>query len=195
MVPNINLLPQMERRKSNSLLILLTGILVALVLFWLLFQYFSLKGDIEQLDQEEMYYLEDKAELAEYVALEDTDDSPGTDLASSVSFAESISYPVSPLLIEVEDLMEEHTYLRQYEFLEQEIRVVIDVETLSTASNLISSLLTSAYFDDVRIETINHFNSMDSTTSIDSFDIIPRYTATLILQVNTEFVKKGGETP
>ena len=185
----------MERRKSNSVLILVIGIiLIVTVLLWFFIQYMSLKGDIELLENEEIYSIEEKTDLADYMSTVDL--SSEGDFPSSVAFAETISYPVSPLLIEVDTLIEEHTYLRQYEFLEQGMTLVVDVETLSSLSYLVTNLLNSEYFTDAKIENIGNFNPSNSTENNEvHFNIIPRYSATLTLEIDSGYLKSGGETP
>ncbi|MCM3357820.1 hypothetical protein MKY09_07480 [Psychrobacillus sp. FSL K6-4046] len=195
MVPNINLLPQMERRKSNSILVLVIGIiLIVTVLLWFFIQYMSLKGDIELLENEEIYSIEEKTDLADYMS--NVDLSSEGDFPSSVAFAETISYPVSPLLIEVDTLIEEHTYLRQYGFLEQGMTLVVDIETLSSLSYLVTNLLNSEYFTDAKIESIANFNPSNDTENNEvHFNIIPRYSATLTLEIDTGYLRNGGGTP
>ncbi|MER2008563.1 MAG: hypothetical protein ABS939_14020, partial [Psychrobacillus sp.] len=84
MVPKINLLPQMERRKSNSVLILVIGIiLIVTVLLWFFIQYMSLKGDIELLGNEEIYSIEEKTDLADYMST--------VDLSSEGDFPSSVA--------------------------------------------------------------------------------------------------------
>lgn len=195
MVPKINLLPQMERRKSNSILILVIGIiLIVTVLLWFFIQYMTLKGDIELLESEEVYSIEEKTDLADYMS--NVDQTSDGDFPSSVAFADNISYPVSPLLIEVDALIEENTYLRQYEFLEQGMTLAVDVETLSSLSYLVTNLLNSEYFTDAKIENIGNFNPSNSTENNEvHFNIIPRYSATLTLIIDTSYLRNGGGTP
>ena len=195
MVPEINLLPKMERQKSNSILITAIGLIFFITVILLFFvQYFSIKGDIETLTAEETYSVAEREELTQLVR--DINMSGQGNLQTSVSFAESVSKPVSPLLIEVNALLEEHTYLREYEFTNQSINITIDVETMMSLSKFVDKLLVSEYFSDVKVECVTHFELSNSTESIEErFEIIPRYSAIINLVVNQSYLENGGVTP
>ena len=191
----INLLPERERKKSNTMLIYaITLILFLTILVWFFIQYITLTRDIENFSSEETYSLEEQADLTTYLA--SAENLSEGDLNSSVSFAENISYPVSPLLIEIDSLLEEHTYLRQYEFLEQQITLTVEVETMSTVSRLVSNLSASEYFNDIKVQSVTSFD-IDSSTEENKvyFEIIPRYSAELNLVIDSAYLKNGGETP
>ena len=195
MVPEINLLPKMERQKSNSILIIAIGLILFITVILLFFiQYFSIKGDIETLTAEETYSVAEREELTQLV--KDINMSGQGNLQTSVSFAESVSKPVSPLLIEVNALLEEHTYLREYEFTNQSINITIDVETMMSMSKFVDKLLVSEYFSDAKVESVTHFELSNSTESIEErFEIIPRYSAIINLVVNQSYLENGGVTP
>jgi hypothetical protein len=195
MVPEINLLPKMERQKSNSILIIGIGsMLFVTILLFLLIQYFSVKRDIETLTAEETYSAAEREDLTQLV---DGLNMSGQDnLQESVTFADRVSKPVSPLLIEVNSLMEEHTYLRQYEFIEQTIKITLDVETMQNLSIFIDKLLNSNYFTDVKVERVTNFDLSNSAESTEKkFDIIPRYSAILNLDIDPSYSENGGVTP
>lgn len=191
----INLLPERERKKSNIILIFAIGfILFITILLWFFIQYITLTRDIETLSSDESYSLEEQADLT--TNLEAVKTSSEGDLKASVSFAENISYPVSPLLIEVNSLLEKHTYLRKYEFLEQRITLTLDVETMSTISRLVTNLSASEYFNDIKVQSVTSFD-IDSSTEENKvyFEIIPRYSAELTLEIDSVYLKNGGVTP
>lgn len=195
MVPEINLLPKMERQKSNSILIIAIGFILFITVILLFFvQYFSIKGDIETLTAEKTYSVAEREDLKQLV--NDINMSGQGNIQTSVSFAESVSKPVSPLLIEVNALLEEHTYLREYEFTNQSINISIDVETMMSLSKFVDKLLVSKYFSDVKVESVTSFELSTSTESIEErFEIIPRYSAIINLVVNQSYLENGGVTP
>lgn len=195
MVPEINLLPKMERQKSNSILITAIGFILFITVILLFFvQYFSIKGDIETLTAEETYSVAEREDLTQLV--NDINMSGQGNIQTSVSFAESVSKPVSPLLIEVNALLEEHTYLREYDFTNQSINITIDVETMMSLSKFVDNLLVSEYFSDVKVESVTNFELSNSTESIEErFEIIPRYSAIINLDVNQSYLENGGVTP
>lgn len=195
MVPEINLLPKMERQKSNSILITAIGFILFITVILLFFvQYFSIKGDIETLTAEETYSVAEREDLTQLV--NEINMSGQGNIQTSVSFAESVSKPVSPLLIEVNALLEEHTYLREYDFTNQSINITIDVETMMSLSKFVDNLLVSEYFSDVKVESVTNFELSNSTESIEErFEIIPRYSAIINLDVNQSYLENGGVTP
>ena len=196
MVPEINLLPKMERQKSNSILIIVIGlILFATVLLLFFIQYMSLKNEVNTLTAEETYVAAEKVDLTEQVELINTSNQ-GT-LAEAVIFAESVSYPVSPLLIEVDALLEGNTYLRQFVFLEQSLEVSVDFETMTGISNYVEKLLQSDYFTDIKIEQISNFEANDDIedSRIINFEEIPRYSATINLTIDQAYLSAGGDQP
>ena len=190
MVPEINLLPKIERQQSNSILVLvISGILLLTILLLFGIQYMSLKKEVTTLTEKETYVSAEKADLTEQLNQLNTADQ-GT-LAESVAFAESVSYPVSPLLIEVDSLLEENTYLRRYDFMEQSVNVIVDFETMTAISIYVEKLLQSDYFSDVKIEEISNFEPFSDAEDslIIDFDVIPRYSATIHLMIDEAYLR------
>lgn len=195
MVPEINLLPKRERQKSNFILILAISLVLLITVILLLFiQYFSVNGDIETLTAEETYKVAEKEDLTQLV--NEINMSGQGDLQTSVTFSESVSNPVSPLLIEVNKLLEKHTYLRQFEFVDQTILISVDVETMTSLAKFVDKLLVSNYFLDVKVESVTNFDLSNSSESVEKrFEIIPRYSAIINLNIDQSYLKNGGVTP
>lgn len=195
MVPEINLLPKRERQKSNFILILTIGLVLLITAILLLFiQYYSVKDDIETLTGEETYSIAEKEDLTQLV--NDVNMAGQGDLQTSVTFAESVSKPVSPLLIEVNTLLEKHTYLRQFEFMDQTILISVDVETMTSLSKFVDKLLVSNSFSDVKVESVTNFDLSNSSESVEKrFEIIPRYSAIINLDIDQSYLENGGVTP
>ncbi|WP_144513964.1 hypothetical protein [Bacillus sp. FJAT-22090] len=195
MVPEINLLPKRERQKSNSILVLVISIILLITILLLFFiQYLSVKQDIETLTADETYSTAEKEDLTQVVS--DLTLSGQGDLQASVTFADRVSYPVSPLLIEVNALLEPHTYLRQYEIVEQSIQISVDVETMNSLSLFVDKLLISDYFSDVKVESVTNFELSNSEENTDKkYEIIPRYSAILSLDIDQSYLENGGVTP
>lgn len=194
MVPEINLLPKMERQKSNSILIIAIALILFVTILLLFFiQYLSLKKEVDSLTVEETYVSTEKADLTEHIELTNTSNQ-GT-LAESIIFAESVSYPVSPLLIEVDSLLAENTYLRRYDFLEQSVVVSVDFETMTAISKFVEKLLESDYFTDVKIDQISNFEAVTDleNSQVVNFEVIPRYSATISLTIDQAYLNAGGD--
>ena len=193
MVPEINLLPQIERRKSSKLLLIISVILISLLLLFLCFQFFTLNKEIKNLTSEEIQLVEERNLLsAEVSTLESGDQGSHS---SSVAFVESVSYPVSPLIDEIYSLVEVNSYLRTYLFDETGILLTADFETMNDISTFIERLLNSNYFSDVKVETLSSFAPVgDQDTEVENevnFDVQWRYTATIQLMINKTYLSEG----
>jgi len=191
-VPEINLLPQIERRKSSKLLLIISVILISLLLLFLCFQFFTLNKEIKNLKSEEIQLVEERNLLsAEVSTLESGDQGSHS---SSVAFVESVSYPVSPLIDEIYSLVEVNSYLRSYLFDETGILLTADFETMNDISTFIERLLNSNYFSDVKVETLSSFEPVgDQDTEVENevnFDVQWRYTATIQLMINENYLSE-----
>lgn len=195
MVPEINLLPKRESQKSNFILILAISLVLLITAILLLFiQYFSIKSEIETFTAAETYSIAEKEDLT--LLVNEINMSGQGDLQTSVTFSESVSNSVSPLLIEVNKLLEKHTYLRQFEFVDQTILISVDVETMTSLAKFVDKLLVSNYFLDVKVESVTNFDLSNSSESVEKrFEIIPRYSAIINLNIDQSYLKNGGVTP
>ena len=194
MVPEINLLPQIERNKSSKLLVIISAIVIGLLLVFLLVQFFTLKKEIKSLETEEIELVSKRELLSAEVSTLDTREQ-GTH-SSSVDFVESVSYPVSPLIDEVYSLVEVNTYLKTYLFDETGILLTADFETMNEISTFIERLLSSSYFSDIKVETIDNFEpNGEQSTEVENevqFDVQWRYTAQIKLEINEAYLSEGG---
>lgn len=193
MVPEINLLPPIERRKSSNLLVIIGAILVGLLLIFLCIQYFSLKSDLKSLSSKETEISVERDLLSSEV------DAMGTrnqgSLSSSVTFVESVSYPVSPLIDEIQSLLVVNTYLRNYEFNEEGVLLKADFETMNEISAFIEKLLNSPYFHDVKVEKLSSFEPLgeqDTESETIDFDAQWRNSVILYLEIENAYLREGG---
>lgn len=192
MVPEINLLPKMERKKSNNLYVILSLILVGVLLSIMTLQLVSYKRDIGDLTETEAQFVAERDALHTEVAAASTVDQDS--LATSVTFVENVSYPVSPLIEEVHSLLLENSYLRDYQFSETDVNLTVDVETMGELSFFLERLLDSTYFVDVKVEQISNFEPFATVdeTKENYFDIQPRYSATINLTIDQAYLRAGG---
>lgn len=195
MVPEINLLPKLERRKSSNLFIILFSVLFAILIIFLSFQFITLKKDVNSLTSEETQITAERDVL---VASESTtNEEIAGNHSSSVTFVESVSYPVSPIVNEVHSLLLLNSYLRNYEFGETAVNLVTDFETMNDLSIFVEKLLNSAYFTDVIINEISNFEpvaNIEEKTEVD-FDVQTRYSATIMLTIDQAYLREGGIRP
>ncbi|MFJ7826929.1 PilN domain-containing protein [Psychrobacillus sp. NPDC096623] len=193
MVPEINLLPQFERRKSSNLILIISSIVIGLLIVFLCFQFFTLKKEIKGLEAEETQLVLERDVLSAEVTSESTVQQ-GTH-STAVTFVESVSYPVSPLIDEIYSLIEANTYLRSYQFDETGILLSADFETMNEISSFIERLLNSAYFSDVKVENVSSFEpfkEQDTESDEINFDVQWRYSATIQLDINESYLSEGG---
>ncbi|TQR14834.1 malate synthase [Psychrobacillus soli] len=195
MVPEINLLPKIERKQSSNLVIILGIVIIVAMILFLSMQLFSLKKDINALTLEETQVVAERDVLAAQVSTPNTEEQGS--LSSSVAFVESVSYPVSPLIDEVHGLLVENTYLRDYQFQETAVDVVADFETMNDLSIFVEKLLNSVYFIDVQVQEISSFEPSVGTdetsdTSETNFDVQSRYSTTISLIIDQAYLSAGG---
>ncbi|QFF99569.1 malate synthase [Psychrobacillus glaciei] len=193
MVPEINLLPKMERRRSNNLFVILGVILFVVLILSISMQLFTSKKDINALTTEETQLAVERDVLSAQVSSTNLTEGQGS-LSSAVDFVEGVSYPVSPLMDEVQSLLVDNTYLRDYQFDETGVILSADFETMNDLSIFIEKLIESSYFADVKVEQISSFEPVDNADEVKGtdFDVQARYSATLNLSIDQTFLSKGG---
>lgn len=201
MIPDINLLPKVEKRQSTStknIYILISIIVLLLVAFFVL-QYFKIRGEISTLKEKEQSVLAERDQLE--AELDNMTMNTGS-LEQSVEFVEMISYPVSPIIDETIRLQPGHSYLREYAFDATTAEVTMDFETLSDISSYLSKLVNSAYFQDVQVTSIEHFEIMPNRVTDEGEEVtvdnranfyeVPRYEVVFTLFINSNYLAAGG---
>ncbi|WP_312124621.1 PilN domain-containing protein [Lysinibacillus boronitolerans] len=194
MVPEINLLPSLEKKKSAPTLIyVLLIILVGLVLGYMIFLYIQAKGDLLQLNTQEVELSSQRDQLQ--LELDVNKQTNKGSLEQSVQFVEKISYPVTPLIDEMQALLPEQTYLRKYAFSENQIEMTSDFESMAAISKYLDKLLASPFFSDVQVSTIDNFDvtggKAEEVIAQDKFKEIPRYSVTITLAIDTIYLAGG----
>ncbi|MFD1927292.1 PilN domain-containing protein [Sporosarcina siberiensis] len=193
MVPDINLLPRIDRKSENNrLLFIITGILFALILIILLFQYFSLMKSVNGLQAEKQLLEERKNELAAEVEV--LEQPKAADLATSVRFIESKTYLVSPLLKDIHLYTTNESYLREFVFAENEITIDVDMETMAEVATYVGELDGSSYFTDIKVEEINTFDPVTSEEGdiINTFSAVERFANKFTVVIDPNYLRTGG---
>jgi len=193
MIPDINLIPKLEKSQQGSkLLYILLAIIALLVLSLFLWQYFSARAEIAELKREETNLIAKRDQLnQDFVTQQPANE--GT-LEQSLQFVEMVSYPVSPLINEIQGLQPSNSYLRNYSFSAESVSISIDFETLSDVATYVSRLTNSAYFTDGQVLSITNSGlgedlGTDDTTD---FDVIPRQSVQITLLINETYLATGG---
>ena len=194
MVPNINLLPELEKKSATPKLLYGVFIIaVAMILAYLIFMFFTAKVLIITLLVEEQKLTKKRDVLQ--LALDVQQNENQGSLAQSVQFAESVSYPVTPLIDETRALLPAHSYLRNYEFGENTIHITVDFESMKDISKYVERLLTSAYFTDTQISDITNFEmqlgEQKELTPEEKFKQVPRYSVTINAMIDYIYLAGG----
>lgn len=196
MIPDINLLPKLEQENvSNKLFYILIGIIAGLALILLGWLYFTARGDIKDLEAEELTLQQQLTDVqTELAALEMS--KIGT-ISDSLAFVERVSYPVSPLIDEINGLLPEHAYLRNYSFSESGVQINIDFESLSEISRYVERLNNSSFFEDVQLNELNGFEIVAGADSIKAEDLIDfneaaRYSSMISIVIDNFYLASGG---
>ncbi|MEL3960661.1 malate synthase [Lysinibacillus endophyticus] len=197
MIPDINLLPKVERRPNNTkLLYILLAVIALLILSLLVWQYFSARSSLVSIVNEEQDLLAQRDQLQSQLNVYN-DSKSNISLEQSVQFLDQISYEVSPLIKEILNLQPNNSFLRTYEFTEKSVTVWIDFETMNDISNYVTRLNNSDYFLDVQVSTISNFElvveSGDTAERSTNFNEQPRYTTNLTLVIDETYLSTGGE--
>ena len=199
MIPNINLLPKTHRRGSDSnLLLIVVGVVSAFVLTFFVWQYFSARGDVSDYTKQQQQLQDQLAQLQTELATL-TSSIPQGSLEESVSFVERVSYAVSPLIDEAEDLLPNNTYLTNYQFSETAVTIAVNFETIASIAQYVSLLENSPYFNDAQLSTVNELvlavgesAEADATKEEEKFKEIPRYSTSISLAINESYLANGG---
>lgn len=197
MIPDINLLPKIDRSESSSkLLVGVIGVATLLVLALFAWQYVDAKSEMNRLTTKQQSLQNEKQQLQS--EFDELSSKHTSSLVESVAFVEHVSYPVTPILDETQRLLPKYAYLRDYKFDEKSTTISADFETLFEVSSYINRLEQSKYFVDVQIGEVANFDvnpnkAMDeSKTNEQSFNEIPRYSAEIILILNEVYLATGG---
>lgn len=194
MIPDINLLPHLGKRRSDSkfvYLIMASVVLVTIVFF--VWQLATVNQEVSQLEQQQQLLQADRAQLqVEHDLLANVNTGS---LEQSLAFVERIAYPVSPLMVEVSTLLPQHAYFRKYSFGISRLSIEADFETITAVAGYVAQLKNSKYFTDVQPSIIKSFvtgpNEATNETPQTDFSDIPRYKVTIELFINDNYLAAG----
>ncbi|KMY29685.1 hypothetical protein ACZ11_21605 [Lysinibacillus xylanilyticus] len=197
MVPEINLLPNLEKKHSTPTLIYVVFIiLIGMIVGYMIFLFFQAKIDLTKLSAQEVELSSQREQLQ--IELDGKRNLNQGSLEQSVQFVENVSYPVTPLIDETQMLLPEQTYFRKYVFGEENVEITVDFETMSAISSYLEKLTASPYFNDIQVDTISNFDvsigNKEEESATDRFKEVPRYSATITLGIDFKFLAGGRES-
>ena len=194
MIPDINLMPKLEKGESSPkafyFLLIVLAIVTIGALMWL---YSQTNNELTSLTSDRVELLITRDTLQQEVNSYETLNQGS--LEESIAFVERVSYPVTPIIDETKGLLIDNAYLRSYEFAESGTMIIVDFETLNAISNYVSMLEKSPYFDDVQVGKIQNFEvnpSEEEKLVEQQFDEVPRYSVELNLMIDPVYVAAGG---
>lgn len=196
MIPDINLIPKLEKEQNTSKWVyILLGAIALLVLSFLIWQYFSARIAIASLQPEETALIQQRDQLN--ASLEELTLSQQDSFDVTIEYIDLISYAVLPLINEIENLQPNFAYLRQYSFGTKSVSIVVDFETLSDVSDYVSRLENSPFFIEVQLSSVSQFDPGETTGydtggTEEDFNVVPRHTANLTLLIDEIYLATGG---
>ncbi|KGR91255.1 hypothetical protein CD30_07390 [Ureibacillus massiliensis 4400831 = CIP 108448 = CCUG 49529] len=195
MIPDINLIPKLEKQQTTPLWIyIMVGIISVLALAILSWQYFSAIGAVSSLESEKEILQQQRDQLQ--AKLTELNSTQQGSIEETIEYVDMISYPVLPLITEIEALQPNNAYLRQYSFGVESVTITVDFETLNDVSEYVSRLSNSPYFVDIQLSDVTQFDlSNDGTaegTETENFNVIPRHTSNLTLFIDQIYLATGG---
>lgn len=196
MIPDINLIPKREKKSDTLKIVMIIAIslvLIAAIVSTVMFK--LIKSEMEVASKEQQRLQE---QLTHYQTIHDelVVASERSTLQNSVTFIESVSYPVSPIIDTTEKHLLPNSYLLSYAFAKTQVTITVRFESITDASQYVAALVKDEYFTDVQLTSVA--NSGESSTrevpeNNRIFDEIQRYTATITMDINQPYLAGGGE--
>lgn len=190
-LPEINLLP--EYRRDSQLQSVLFYLFVALTLLSFIviaYYYFTTNSKLESLSQESAELSEQRDLLAAQKAALESDE--GSAYEQAVTFAQNYAVPTSTLIVELNHLLPENSYLSDYDYSSSGVNIQSHFETLDAVAQYTNLLTNSELISDTKVDSINTFTLKEEETEDVStqFNTIPRYESDFSLTINKRKLKE-----
>ncbi|MGR6896782.1 hypothetical protein [Rummeliibacillus sp. BSL5] len=194
MIPNINLLPKVERRTPDKSLLWLSGTILLLIFIGVGSYCYSLQSDVNSITQQHQNLASQIEASQKELATLQTAGQGSFD--QSVQYVESVSYPVTPIIDSVKGYLASYEKLTSLTYGETGVTVIIDFETLHGISTYVQNVLTDPLFSGVQVTSVESFDpaKKEYDEAIESDHLIPRYKATMVLSINRAKLLAEGDT-
>lgn len=194
MIPNINLLPKVERRTPNKSLLWLSGTILLLIFIGVGSYCYSLQSDVNSITQQHQNLASQIEASQKELATLQTAGQGSFD--QSVQYVESVSYPVTSIIDSVKGYLASYEKLTSLTYGETGVTVIIDFETLHGISTYVQNVLTDPLFSGVQVTSVESFDpaKKEYDEAIESDHLIPRYKATMVLSINRAKLLAEGDT-
>lgn len=186
-LPDINLLPKIERESYTKNLIILILIALIIISYILIgFYYFYTKKQLETLN-------ENYSNLNEEVHLKTTEleqlQSGSSLLEQAISFVENFQIPTSIFITELDNLLPDNSYLSEYQYNNGSTNIAVNFESLDKVAQYTTSLTNSNYIVDTKVDQVETFSLGESNEVEEQFDTIPRYRTNFTLITDKQKLK------
>lgn len=186
-LPDINLLPKIERESYTKNLIILILIALIIISYILIgFYYFYTKKQLETLN-------ENYSSLNEEVHLKTTEleqlQSGSSLLEQAISFVENFQIPTSIFITELDNLLPDNSYLSEYQYNNGSTNITVNFESLDKVAQYTTSLTNSNYIVDTKVDQVETFTLGESNEVEEQFDTIPRYRTNFTLITDKQKLK------
>ncbi|GGA82077.1 PilN domain-containing protein [Ornithinibacillus halotolerans] len=194
MLPEINLLPKIERQSSVQYIVFLVGLILFIVLSSaLIYFYLHTKNNLEEVNQNISQLEQEKTLLETRLANLDNNDDTNA-YKNAARFVEYQIIPTSSFIDELLVLLPETGYLSNYTYSYQGVQLETQFENMTEIAAYVEELNGSELIDDVQVNQINTFELENSSEDEeDMYSVIPRYTVSLSIKVNDRKLVQGAE--
>lgn len=195
MIPNINLLPKVEKSTSNRTMLWLGVVIAVLIVTVFAIYYLTLNSEVQSLRSQQQNLSKEVDRYNEQITNFQNESQGSYD--QSVKFVESVSYPVTPIIDSLEGHLESYEKLTNVTYTESGVNITADFETLHGVSTYVQNLMTDKLYTDVQVSSVTSFDpdkkEYQNATASDL--LVPRYTATIELKLNQANLLAEGERP
>lgn len=199
-LPEINLLPFKERRRSSMLykIFLITLILIVLLSAVMIFFYFKTKSDLAKAEEQTAQLETEKLTLE--TSLNNIKNSQKDPFVTAARFADERRLPAATLLNGLITALPENSYLSEFEYDLGEVQVVNEFETMKKASLYIEALEKIDYIRKARVENVESFTlkeedltDEDGGSALSKYGVLPRYKVTYSFLIDEAKLDKASE--
>ncbi|WLV24115.1 hypothetical protein QR721_10765 [Aciduricibacillus chroicocephali] len=199
-MPEINLLPFKERRRSSMLyrIFLISLILILLLSAIMIFFYFKTKNDLEAANAQKAELENER--LALQTSLNKVRDKQRDPFVSAARFVDERRLPASTLLNGLVGALPEHSYLSEFDYDLGKVKVVNEFETMKKASDYMATLEKLDYIKKARVENVESFSlknedgaDEEEASTVSRYSVLPRYKVTYSFVIDEAKLDQANE--
>ncbi|MFD2046321.1 PilN domain-containing protein [Ornithinibacillus salinisoli] len=193
MLPEVNLLPKIERQSSALYILFISGLLIFLILLAAItFLYFHVNNNLEDTNQN-IENLNQERQLLE-ARLSSTGTDETIDLFENVlAYAQHHVTPTSNFINELMVLLPENSYLSNYNYSVESVEFEVQFETMDDIADYVTKLTESDYVTDVKVNQLNAIEvpvKQDKEDGEDNEITTSFYTVSYSIIVNDKYLKE-----